>query len=1047
MKKVSLLTLLTFFVSVLHAQQTCSTAALITTANTCNFTTHATAGTEHWLKFVATSPTVNISLITVKFGINSPHIHNLALLTGSCGSPVLIAEDELPFESDAKELSIDLNASGLIIGQSYYIRAIRFATEVGRTCDKSGCTVNNSTDPTVFDICVEDINVIIPKDFGLELPSISYSFQTNRGQIIDLLGNKRPEIKLFTRTNPAVFIADDKVSYVFNQDDDIIGTPDAMHRVDMTLIGANIGRKVFKTEKMEGVTNYYLDHTPLGLTANKDYSRTVTTDIYPNIDMQWYSNSLGEKLYFIVKPTGDPNSIIMQFDGATSVTALPNGALKVTTPLGNIEYEPPHAYRVNPAGNVVPMPWQAKFQNAGANKVKIQTHPYDPIMDLYIQIDKGHQLPSSAQAIDNLTWSTYFNGAGDDIAYDVTTDAAENVYVIGTTSSAALSFPQSPGAHQTQLSGLRDAFISRFDIGAVRKFSTFYGGTSTEEGYGIAVGSTNNLYITGTSGSSSFPSLPTNNGVYVQPTGHSGFNGYIAEMDALLGTVLWQSYFGGAAEVKGYKLAIDNANNIFLTGRVRYTTNIATATGGVPPAGGASGGFPILTPITAYVDNAFDFLSIGSGGLGTSDHDAFIAKFNSNNQLEWSTLYGGQKFDDAKEIAIDPISQDVIITGNTKTNLISNDICGTPSNGGFPLCNGSGSPYYQNTWNSMGGFGSSYIARFNNIGELKWSTYFDGLAGGLVFNSVGDFYVSGITQTSTSSQSTTAPTNSAHPVWAPGAAFGQNYAGNWDVYINKFNTSNQMTWGTYYGGTTEETNSSVVDELGETDLAVDSKNIVYLTGSTSMRPSSFNDFPTFQFPTYYFTPLLQPIVDFVQQPFIVAFDKSNQRQWATLYGADSGTGINFDGYDNGIAIATAGNSLFVTGFSHSVDFPFTCPAPTTGTPFCQNYTPPASFDVFLGRFDIATLVGINEELANNHNLLVYPNPTANELNIEFYIEDKSDINIAIHNVVGQKIYAEQVRSCFGKCKKKISTENLANGVYVISINFEEGTVVKKIIKQ
>ncbi|MBL4593823.1 MAG: T9SS type A sorting domain-containing protein, partial [Flavobacteriales bacterium] len=92
-------------------------------------------------------------------------------------------------------------------------------------------------------------------------------------------------------------------------------------------------------------------------------------------------------------------------------------------------------------------------------------------------------------------------------------------------------------------------------------------------------------------------------------------------------------------------------------------------------------------------------------------------------------------------------------------------------------------------------------------------------------------------------------------------------------------------------------------------------------------------------------------------------------------------------------------------------------------------------------------VGVNEELANNHNLLIYPNPTENELNIEFYVEGKSDINISIHNVVGQKIYDEQVQNCFGSCKKKISTETFANGIYVISINFGEGTVVKKIVKQ
>lgn len=189
------------------AQQTCVTAVNTTPTAICNYSTHTTNGTEYWLKFVASSPTVNISLVTVKFGINAPHIHNLALLTGSCGSQTLLAEDELPFVADAKELAIDLNASGLVVGQTYYIRAIRYATEVGQVCDKTGCTANGSSDPTSFDICVQDINVIIPLDFGLELPSSGYSYQTNRGQIVDLNGNKRPDIKLYTPALTPLFIS------------------------------------------------------------------------------------------------------------------------------------------------------------------------------------------------------------------------------------------------------------------------------------------------------------------------------------------------------------------------------------------------------------------------------------------------------------------------------------------------------------------------------------------------------------------------------------------------------------------------------------------------------------------------------------------------------------------------------------------------------------------------------------------------------------------------------------------------------------------------
>ena len=64
--------------------QTCNQAVTIVTNNACSYSSHTTSGTEYWLKFIATSPTVNISLITTKFGLNATHIHRLGLYDGIC---------------------------------------------------------------------------------------------------------------------------------------------------------------------------------------------------------------------------------------------------------------------------------------------------------------------------------------------------------------------------------------------------------------------------------------------------------------------------------------------------------------------------------------------------------------------------------------------------------------------------------------------------------------------------------------------------------------------------------------------------------------------------------------------------------------------------------------------------------------------------------------------------------------------------------------------------------------------------------------------------
>ena len=178
----SLLTILSFLSLSLVFAQTgvdCANAAAVVPSSNCNYSNHTTTGVEYWLTFVATNEHVNISLVTTKFGIDALHIHSLSLVEGACGAQIEMRGDELPFADDAEELAIDLNASDLIVGQTYYIIARRQATT--HVCNKLSCTSNGSTNPTVFDICIEDIDVVIPVDFNNEKPSSGFAMEVNRG--------------------------------------------------------------------------------------------------------------------------------------------------------------------------------------------------------------------------------------------------------------------------------------------------------------------------------------------------------------------------------------------------------------------------------------------------------------------------------------------------------------------------------------------------------------------------------------------------------------------------------------------------------------------------------------------------------------------------------------------------------------------------------------------------------------------------------------------------------------------------------------------------
>jgi hypothetical protein len=268
----------------------------------------------------------------------------------------------------------------------------------------------------------------------------------------------------------------------------------------MALVGGN-PTKVFKTEQTTDITNYFLAHIPNGVVNNKSYSRAVCNEVYTNIDMQYYSNQDGIKYYFIVKPGGDPDDIVMKFDGANSINVTPIGGLEIVTSLGILDFEPPHAYRVNPAGNVVPMPWQAKFEAipSSTNEVKLKTHPYDPIMPLFIQIDRGHS--QNKQGIANMEWSTFYGGSGLEWATSIKNDISGNIYVSG--NSQGGGFPLTLGAFQTNSSNV-DGVLIKFNSLRQIQWATYFGGTNNDDANSIVI-SNNKLYVSGLTSSTNFP--------------------------------------------------------------------------------------------------------------------------------------------------------------------------------------------------------------------------------------------------------------------------------------------------------------------------------------------------------------------------------------------------------------------------------------------------------------------------------------------------------------------------------------------------------------
>lgn len=98
-------------------------------------------------------------------------------------------------------------------------------------------------------------------------------------------------------------------------------------------------------------------------------------------------------------------------------------------------------------------------------------------------------------------WGTYYGGTGDDEAYGIAIDTIGNILITGGTGTS--SNMTSTGAHQTSYGGNGDAFVLKFNTNGTRLWATYFGGAQLEYGFGIATQLNGDFYITGQTYSSS----------------------------------------------------------------------------------------------------------------------------------------------------------------------------------------------------------------------------------------------------------------------------------------------------------------------------------------------------------------------------------------------------------------------------------------------------------------------------------------------------------------------------------------------------------------
>ncbi|RMF95361.1 MAG: hypothetical protein D6734_05710 [Candidatus Schekmanbacteria bacterium] len=683
----------------------------------------------------------------------------------------------------------------------------------------SACSIYRSQ-PLVAKDTQLDKRAIIAKTATLQIPFIE-----NRGQL-------PKEVMYYANTFAGtVYITNDgEIGYgLIKREGKYEGNVKSVYLKEK-LIHAKSSKPVGEDKALTKV-NYFRGRDKDKWQTNlSTYNEINLGEVYDGVELKLkaYGNNV-EKL-FTVKPSGKVSDIKMSFEGAKGVKVIDTGELELSTEYGDIKFTKPVAYQ-EIGGKRIDVRCEFVIE-----KDVVESSPMDhgdPIIYGFriASYNKDYPIIIDPQ----LSYSTYLGGSDGDYGYGIAVDSEGNVYVTGETYS--FDFPTASPIQGSLAAGTDDydAFVTKINAsGTALVYSTYLGGNDEDHGYGIAVDSEGNAYVTGYTWSYDFPTASP-----IQKNWGGQSDAFVTKINASGTALVYSTYLGGGSEDNGYGIAVDSEGNAYVTG---YTL---------------SSNFPTASPIQKN----------WAGG-----EDAFVTKINaSGTDIVYSTYLGGNEEDKGYGIAVDS-KDNAYVTGNTWSS-------------DFPTA----SPIQK----SLGGEGEdAFVTKINASGTaLVYSTYLGGAihrdyGRGIAVDSEGNAYVTGYTF------------SSDFPTASP---IQEDSAGGIDAFVTKINASGTaLVYSTYLGGNGWDRGYGI---------AVDSEGNAYVTGNTSS-----SDFPTA-------SPIQQSLAGGTHFEADAFVTKINASGTALVYSTYlGGSDDEYGGY--GIAVDGEGNA-FATGYTWSSDFPTT----------------------------------------------------------------------------------------------------------------------------
>ena len=326
-----------------------------------------------------------------------------------------------------------------------------------------------------------------------------------------------------------------------------------------------------------------------------------------------------------------------------------------------------------------------------------------------------------------IVWATYLGGADDDIGNDITVDSAGNVYVVGDAGPGPVSWIDAGAIQSTYAGGNYDGFVIKINSFGAKVWSTYLGGSGSEDFEAIRLDRSGNVWVGGSTDSTSFPGV---GGSSLQPSNAGSNDATITEINAAGTAITYSTFLGGPGYDQLSGMVLDASDNIYATGFTDGTSFPGVTASSIQPASGGS-------------------------------YDMWVAKLNSSaTSITWATFFGGSDAEIATKIQVDS-------AGNVYVN-------GSTSSTNFPVSNAIQSTY-------GGGDADAFAVKINADGTaVVWSTYLGGgdtdTSYGTALDSSGNYYIDGFTASSGF------PGTSA-------SAIQPVYGGGYDAWVAKIGTS------------------------------------------------------------------------------------------------------------------------------------------------------------------------------------------------------------------------------------------------------------------